>query len=70
VNQAAAPGEFKRGQVLTIRGVCAGKTGWPVDNLGSPWASHFVVLVCFLGRIADPKQMPEIYVVPPQEVFD
>jgi hypothetical protein len=46
----------------------AGKTGWPVDNLGPPRPSHFVVLVCFLGKIADPKQMPEVYVVPSQEI--
>jgi hypothetical protein len=52
---------------IEVKGL-AGKTGWPVDNIRESRPSHFVVLVCFLGRIADPREMPEVYVVPSQEL--
>ena len=46
----------------------AGKTGWPVDNFRGGQKGHFLALVCFLNKIGDPTQMPEIYIVPSAEV--
>jgi hypothetical protein len=53
------------GKAITVdvKGL-AGKTGWPVDNVAKGRAGHFIVLVCFLGTIADPQVTPEVYVVP------
>jgi hypothetical protein len=53
------------GDVVTIdvKGL-AGKTGWPIDNLGPPKSNHFIVFVCYLGKIDDPASHPEVYVVP------
>ena len=45
----------------------AGKTGWPVDNFRGSKERHFLALVCFLDRIADPTQAPEVYIVPSEE---
>ncbi|HLL88242.1 MAG TPA: hypothetical protein VK324_02970 [Tepidisphaeraceae bacterium] len=52
------------GEAVTVdvKGL-AGKTGWPVDNFVEK-KGHFLALVCFLGKIDDPKQLPETYVVP------
>ena len=59
-----------RGRAVTIdvKGL-AGMTSWPVDNLGSGEPNHFVVFVCFLGRISETLVSPEVYVVPSQEVI-
>ena len=50
---------------VEVKGL-AGTTGWPVDNVKESRPSHFIVLVCYLGRIADPTTMPEVHVVPSQ----
>lgn len=52
---------------VEVKGL-AGTTGWPVDNVKESRPSHFIVLVCYLGRIADPTTMPEVYVIPSQEL--
>lgn len=42
-------------------------TGWFVDNvIGKP--GHFVVFVCYLGKIGELKIPPEVYVVPSEQV--
>lgn len=51
---------------VDVKGL-AGKTSWPVDNAKAR-DRHFVVLVCFLGRIDDPTVIPESYVVPSGEL--
>ena len=51
---------------IDLKGL-AGKTGWPVDNIRVK-RGHFLVFVCFLGKIDDPKTVPELYVVPPEEL--
>lgn len=53
------------GDVLTVdvKGL-AGTTGWPVDKVTKVKPNHFIVFVCFLGKIADPLAVPEVYVVP------
>lgn len=48
---------------VDVKGL-AGKTGWPVDNVKDPMKEHFIILVCFLGKIDDPNTLPETYVVP------
>lgn len=52
---------------IDVKGL-AGKTGWPVDNLKPGKSSHFIVFVCFCGKIADPQFCPEVWVVPSKEV--
>ena len=54
-----------QGQAITIdvKGL-SGKTSWPVDNIGEGKPNHFIVLVCYLGKISDPRIAPEVYVVP------
>ena len=52
---------------IDVKGL-AGKTGWPVDNLKPPKPSHFIVFVCFCGRIAGPSFSPEVWVIPSKKV--
>lgn len=53
---------------IDVKGL-AGTTGWPVDNFRSGGlARHFLVLVCFCGKIDDLERVPEVYVVPAKEV--
>jgi hypothetical protein len=58
-----------RGRTLTIdvKGL-AGMTSWPVDNIGDGEPNHFLVFVCYLGRISDTRIAPEVYVVPSRDV--
>ena len=53
------------GSALTIdvKGL-AGTTSWPVDNVKESKDRHFLVFVCFGGRIIDPAYQPEVWVVP------
>jgi len=57
------------GDTLTIdvKGL-AGTTNWPVDNLKEGKKRHFIAFVTFLGRISDPSVLPEVYIVPSEEV--
>lgn len=48
---------------IDVKGL-AGKTGWPADNLRVVGDRHFIVLICYLNKIADPTFLPESYVVP------
>lgn len=52
---------------LDVKGL-AGKTSWPVDNVGKAKSGHFLALVCFLGKIDDPAVVPEVYIVPSGEL--
>lgn len=52
---------------IDVKGL-AGNTSWPVDNLGPPKTGHFVVFVCFRGKITDPAVLPEVWVVPSSRV--
>ncbi len=53
---------------LDVKGL-EGKTNWPIDNF-RPKDKHFLVFVSFLGEIANPNTVPEIYVVPAGDVPD
>jgi len=48
---------------VDVKGL-AGTTGWPVDNLKGPKAGHFLVFVCYAGKIANIETQPEVWVVP------
>src|SRR5260221_10752573 len=48
---------------IDVKGL-AGKTGWPIDNLGAGNPKHFIVFVCFRGKITDPAAAPLVWVIP------
>lgn len=48
---------------IDVKGL-AGKTSWPVDNVKLPKSSHFLVFVCFNGKIDQPSVLPEVWVIP------
>lgn len=52
---------------IDVKGL-AGSTSWPVDNIKRAKKGHFIVFVCFNGKIAEPLSIPEIWVVPSAEV--
>jgi hypothetical protein len=52
---------------VDVKGL-AGTSNWPVDNLKEGRKKHFIVFVTFLGKIKDPSVVPEVYVVPSEEV--
>jgi hypothetical protein len=59
------------GQTVTIdvKGV-AGPHDWPCDNLRLPAAeNHFIMLVCFEGKMANPRTIPSVWVVPANEIM-
>jgi hypothetical protein len=60
-----------RGRALTldVKGL-AGMTSWPVDKVGAGSPDHFLVLVGYAGRIADPRVVPEVYIVPSQQLTE
>ena len=51
---------------VDVKGL-AGKTSWPVDNLRAE-KGHYLALICYLGKISDPKALPEVYIVPSKNV--
>jgi len=60
---------LRAGEAITIdvKGL-AGRTGWPVDNIRKPKANHFIVFVCFRGKIDDATVVPEVWVVPSRRI--
>lgn len=49
---------------VDVKGV-AGKFDWPADNIRLPGKKdHFLVLVCYEGRIGDPEMLPSVWVIP------
>lgn len=53
------------GKAITIdvKGL-AGTTSWPVDNVKKYTKDHFLVFVCYSGKIGNPEVAPEVWVVP------
>jgi hypothetical protein len=39
-----------------------------VDNLREGQKKHFIAFVTFLGKIGDPSVLPEVYIVPSEQV--
>jgi hypothetical protein len=52
---------------VDVKGL-AGKTSWPVDNVKAGKANHFLVFICFLGKIDDLSVLPEVYVMPSERL--
>jgi hypothetical protein len=53
---------------IDVKGV-AGPHDWPCDHIRLPApANHFIVLVSFEGKIADPYNVPSVWVVPANEI--
>ena len=48
---------------VDVKGL-AGKTSWPVDNVKDPKDNHFLVFVCYRGKIADVNAAPDVWVIP------
>jgi hypothetical protein len=42
----------------------AGKASWPVDHIREANPRHFIVFVCFLGKIREPEVAPEVWIIP------
>jgi hypothetical protein len=58
------------GKTLTIdvKGV-AKKSDWPADNLKVDGKrGHYIILVCFNAKIAEPNEPPSVWVVPAKEI--
>ena len=48
---------------VDVKGL-AGKTGWPVDNVKEAKPRHFLVFVCYCGKIEEVEVSPEVWVIP------
>lgn len=48
---------------VDVKGL-AGKTGWPVDNVKEAKREHFLVFVCYAGKISQMDVPPEVWVIP------
>jgi hypothetical protein len=48
---------------VDVKGL-AGTTAWPVDNVKEPRAGHFLVFVCYGGKISNTEVLPEVWVIP------
>lgn len=60
----------KDGSTITIdvKGI-AGKYDWPADNIRDfSKPSHFYALVCFEGKIADPSSLPNVWIIPANQL--
>lgn len=48
---------------VDVKGL-AGKTSWPVDNLKEAKPQHFLIFVCYCGKIEEVEVTPEVWVIP------
>ncbi len=48
---------------VDVKGL-AGRTSWPVDNLKLSKSGHFLVFVCYSGKIGQIETSPEIWIIP------
>ena len=58
------------GKTLTIdvKGL-AKKYDWPIDNLKFDGKrGHYIVLVCFNGKIEEPNEPPSVWVIPSRDI--
>lgn len=56
-----------RAITIDVKGL-AGTTSWPVDNLKPARSGHFIVFVCYRGKITDPSALPDVWVIPSSKV--
>lgn len=52
---------------VDVKGL-SGRTGWPVDNVKEAKKEHFLVFVCYYGKIAEVEASPEVWVIPSTKV--
>jgi hypothetical protein len=52
---------------VDVKGL-AGSTGWPVDNVKQARPGHYLVFVCYRGKIANVEVWPEVWVIPSTEL--
>jgi len=52
---------------IDVKGL-KGSSCFPGDNWTRESSNHFLVFVSFIGRIGDPQCVPEVYVVPSDEL--
>jgi len=53
---------------LDVKGL-AGPYDWPADNIVLPGPmSHFIALLSFEGKIADPLHVPSVWIIPANEL--
>lgn len=52
---------------VDVKGL-AGSTGWPIDNVKDAKAGHYLVFICYRGKIADVQIQPEAWVIPSIEL--
>ncbi|SFU63462.1 hypothetical protein SAMN05216417_11162 [Nitrosospira multiformis] len=48
---------------VDVKGL-AGTTSWPVDNVKAATPSHFLVFVCYNGKINQASTSPDVWVMP------
>jgi hypothetical protein len=48
---------------VDVKGL-AGKTSWPVDNVKEAKPHHFLVFVCYCGKIEEVEISPEVWIIP------
>jgi len=53
------------GKTITIdvKGL-AGKTSWPVDNVKTTKSGHYLIFVCYNGKINQPHISPDVWIIP------
>jgi len=53
------------GKAITIdvKGL-AGKTSWPVDNVKAGKSDHYLIFVCYNGKINQPNVSPDVWIIP------
>src|SRR5213080_1590727 len=54
---------------IDVKGL-AGTTSRPVDNVRAGKPNHYLVFVCFLGKINDLTVLPEVYVMPSEKLAE
>ena len=48
---------------VDVKGL-AGKTSWPVDNVKEAKKQHFLVFVCYCGKIDEIEVLQEVWIIP------
>jgi hypothetical protein len=52
---------------VDVKGL-AGKTSWPIDNFKEAKTGHFLIFVCYCGKIANTGSQPEVWIIPSVEL--
>jgi len=55
--------EAGRSVTVDVKGL-AGTTSWPVDNVKPVKSGHYLVFVCYNGKINVPSVAPDVWVIP------